>query len=95
MALSKSQHQKNYIKKNREFLVSLKNKPCADCKVQYPPYVMDFDHAEGSYKEYVVAWMPARFGRKKILAEISKCDLVCSNCHRIRTHERKKASLAQ
>jgi hypothetical protein len=25
---------------------------------------------------------------EKLLAEIAKCDLVCSNCHRIRTWER-------
>jgi hypothetical protein len=27
--------------------------------------------------------------KKNILKEIKKCDLVCANCHRIRTHERK------
>jgi hypothetical protein len=25
----------------------LKARPCADCGVQYPPYIMDFDHVSG------------------------------------------------
>jgi hypothetical protein len=27
--------------------------------------------------------------KKKIDEEIAKCEIVCSNCHRIRTHQRK------
>jgi len=26
------------------------------------------------------------WGRDKVLVEIAKCDLVCANCHRLRTH---------
>ena len=26
------------------------------------------------------------FSNKKVLEEIAKCDIVCANCHRIRTH---------
>lgn len=27
------------------------------------------------------------YGRKRIEAELELCDLVCANCHRIRTHK--------
>lgn len=30
------------------------------------------------------------YGPESILEEIDKCDLVCANCHRIRTAERDK-----
>lgn len=74
-------------KKTKEYVDSLKeNKPCADCGVSYPPYVMDFDHV-GS-KTMNISKMRQVNGRDTIDKEISKCELVCANCHRIRTHTR-------
>lgn len=73
---------------NIEFLRSLKDKPCADCGMSYPAHVMDFDHLDGSQKTANVSSM-AKWSRTAILREIAKCELVCSNCHRIRTHERR------
>lgn len=71
-----------------EFITSLKQKPCMDCGVQYPHYVMDFDHREN--KKYNVSLMGRRLlnSKESILKEIEKCDLICSNCHRIRTYKR-------
>lgn len=72
-------------------VASIKDVPCMDCGVKYPPYVMDFDHVRGK-KEFNIA--AKKHGRtlEKLLDEIDKCDIVCSNCHRIRTHERRKSS---
>ena len=65
--------------------------PCLDCGVSYPPHVMDFDHVRG-VKISNVSVMLARDATKKRAAdEIAKCELVCSNCHRVRTHRRKEA----
>ncbi len=36
--------------KRREYLRAVKSRPCADCGVQYPYYVMDFDHRAGEEK---------------------------------------------
>ncbi len=65
-----------------------KERPCADCGVQYPYYVMDFDHRDGEEKVAMLSkmWWSASVAR--VEAEIAKCDLVCANCHRQRTHER-------
>lgn len=69
---------------------SLKEAPCTDCGVQYPPVCMDFDHLPGTEKIMDLATARARkWSKGKILAEIDKCELVCSNCHRIRTANRK------
>lgn len=75
----------------RNFVKDLKdNKPCKDCGVCYPYYVMDFDHKPEFEKKLCVNQLTAQRATKEILLnEISKCDLVCSNCHRIRTHERR------
>lgn len=69
----------------------LKSAPCADCCQSYPFYVMDFDHVRGE-KIGDIARMVANGQRKKVLAEIAKCDVVCANCHRERTHQREQGS---
>jgi hypothetical protein len=75
--------------KKADFIDSLKDVPCKDCGIKYPPYVMDFDHLPEFTK---VANIPKlvnkRANHRSLLAEISKCEVVCSNCHRIRTMTR-------
>jgi hypothetical protein len=63
--------------------------PCADCGKQYPHYVMDFDHVRGE-KVGNVADMINRNCSGGVWQEIEKCELVCANCHRCRTHSRRQ-----
>lgn len=68
----------------------MKMKPCADCGIQYNPWCMDFDHRPGEIKTAEVSFL--RRGTNcsidKIMSEIAKCDVVCSNCHRERSYRR-------
>lgn len=85
--------EKSEVRKTKAYLAryiqDLKSKtPCMDCKESYPYYVMDFDHVRGR-KQANVAELINTLSKKRIDEEISKCEIVCSNCHRIRTHERK------
>ena len=59
--------------------------PCVDCGGEFNPVAMDFDHVRGE-KRWTIA-MGVRLGRPwgEIKIEITKCDLVCANCHRVRT----------
>lgn len=82
----------NYKKAQQELVRSLKNKPCADCGVQYGSEVMEFDHIDPSTKKFSLA--NARTSLENILIEAAKCDVVCANCHRIRTSIRRKNNLA-
>jgi hypothetical protein len=76
--------------KRLKWLHELKSRPCMDCHNQFPTCCMDFDHRIGTVKYGNVSSMFANWSsRKKIIAELAKCDLVCSNCHRIRTRSRK------
>ncbi len=78
------------IEANKAYVDALKSKPCTDCARTYHPYVMDFDH-RGTDKRIDVSMMVTRaYGLKTILKEIAKCDLVCSNCHRLRTLSRRQ-----
>lgn len=70
----------------RDYVRSLKNKPCADCSVVYPYYVMQFDHMHS--KEHNIATLVNYNNRVKIESEIAKCEIVCANCHAERTHRR-------
>lgn len=69
------------------FIRSLKDQPCSDCGRKFPHYVMDFDHREGKSVNLSHPRVK-RWGKERILREASKCDVVCANCHRIRTYER-------
>src|SRR5205807_1562968 len=80
-----------YREKNRrmrqrlqQMIRQAKSVPCMDCGVSYPYYVMDFDHR--GEKEGLVSVMINTLSPTRIRAEMAKCDVVCSNCHRIRTY---------
>lgn len=62
---------------------------CVDCGYNASPVALDFDHLPGSGKRRDVSLM-ATCSWAAILAEIEKCEVVCSNCHRIRTQERRQ-----
>jgi len=73
-----------------------KNRPCADCGVQYSYYVMDLDHREGTTKRLGLSRLAKRGAAKQvILDEIAKCDVVCANCYRERTYRRKQWTKAK
>lgn len=64
------------------------NNPCVDCGQKYAGCVMDFDHVENN-KLGGVSTLISTSGRNKVWEEIAKCELVCANCHRLRTHKRR------
>lgn len=76
--------------KSRENAEKLKeykeSQPCTDCGIFFPSYVMDFDHTSDNKESNVGNLIKSSWER--ILKEIKKCELVCSNCHRERTHSR-------
>jgi hypothetical protein len=68
----------------------LKAAPCMDCHQSYAPCVMDFDHRPGEDKSFELKTPNmVHFKMETIMTEIAKCDLVCANCHRLRTRRRR------
>lgn len=93
---SNSANRRKHVKRNHarvtlkrredsEFVNTLKDKPCLDCGREFPPCAMQFDHVRGKKIMNVSRMAKRTFSRKKLLAEIAKCELVCANCHAIRT----------
>ena len=92
MAQCKTCSTKASLKRHKEHhnkIMALKNKPCADCGLVFLPCAMDFDHRIGEEKLFQ---FNAFQSWERTLKELSKCDLVCSNCHRIRTWKRQQKS---
>lgn len=75
------------VKIIRALLWEIKSGPCKDCGNCYPPYVMDLDHVRGVKIAGVGSML--NHSEKTFLAEVAKCELVCANCHRERTHKRR------
>lgn len=82
--------------RNYRYIEEVKKKSkCKDCgNSDYR--VLDFDHLPEFKKVNDISTL-AHHGCSisKIEEEIKKCDVICSNCHRIRTWKRKQALIAQ
>lgn len=84
-AQAKANHAR-WREARRNWVNLKKAAPCKDCGGTFPPVCMDFDHLGD--KSFEIAKHYARVGIKRLEQEIAKCDLVCANCHRIRTFSR-------
>jgi hypothetical protein len=71
----------------QEELDKMKAQPCMDCGGRFPACAMDFDHVRGK-KKFVLSAIGGH-NWNKVLKEAKKCDVVCANCHRIRTTRRR------
>lgn len=85
-------NSQRYRARNKKYVDDLRSAtPCTDCGNSYPPYVMDFDHLDGEEKFRNVADMVGRAVSLELLQlEIAKCEIVCANCHRERTYQRRQ-----
>ena len=84
---ARSQAQKAKL---RKIIQDLKEKdPCVDCGVHYPSFVMQFDHRDAAIKVGCVSALMQTSSKKTVFDEIAKCDLVCANCHAMRTFSRE------
>lgn len=73
----------------RDELRALRAVPCADCGGVFEPHQMDFDHRDPTTKSFRLTSGAAMLAcTARLEAEIAKCDVVCANCHRVRTRQR-------
>jgi len=78
---------RTFIEDTETRIKELRSVPCMDCGNSFPSICMDFDHRVPSLKLFAIsAWRG--YSPAAIENEIAKCDVVCSNCHRIRTQSR-------
>lgn len=61
---------------------------CLDCGEAKSSVAMDFDHV-GEKTENVSRLVNNGVTLDRLRKEIAQCELVCANCHQIRTHQRR------
>ena len=84
-------NNERYRRRIADLLLELKRGPCTDCGSIHP-MAMEFDHVWG-VKDTIIAYAARRhFSLQRLMAELAKCQLVCSNCHRVRTAGRIQAA---
>ena len=90
-------NREKYNAKQRESYVVRRDKVnalklergCADCGYNAHPAALEFDHLPEYEKEFTIG-PSIRLSWEKLEAEIAKCEVVCANCHAVRTAERRK-----
>lgn len=75
-------------RKMKYLLVEGAGSTCLDCGFQGPPFLFDFDHRNPNHKSFGISSGITR-SIASLREEAEKCDLVCSNCHRMRTHKQR------
>ena len=83
----------NIKKKIGKYVLDYKKRSkCFDCGVKGDKYpeVLDFDHVNGNKEFNISEFRLHTSGFNKVKKEIRKCEIVCANCHRIRTANRKR-----
>lgn len=69
---------------------ALKAGPCVDCGERLHPAAMTFDHRPGTQKIRDLATLAGRGLTGLFERELPKCDVVCANCHAVRTFRRRE-----
>lgn len=76
--------------KARAYIIEyLTKNHCTDCKATNL-MILEFDHLGD--KEFTIAkLLQSSAALSRIISEIKKCEVVCANCHRIRTYTRNQS----
>ena len=66
---------------------------CADCGYNEHPVALQFDHLPEFEKKFELS-RADQYTWEETEAELAKCEVVCANCHAIRTFNRKAEEYA-
>lgn len=76
------------LQRTRFLIEFFKVNPCVDCG-ERDPVILEFDHLRD--KSFAIGTALSGRNWDSILREIAKCEVVCANCHRRRTAQRRGA----
>lgn len=83
------ERQRARVRAARAWMASLKEGvACVDCGKVFPTWIMHWDHLPGFEKVACISELVGSRRRSIAVAELEKCELVCANCHVLRTVRR-------
>src|SRR5690606_10576655 len=62
---------------------------CARCGYREHAAALDFDHKDPNKKKFNISTRYIHATDSDLMAELNKCEVLCANCHRVRTFEEK------
>lgn len=75
----------SFTKENRQIMTAWKQRPCTDCGKRFPDCAMQADHI--GVKNFGFNNLN-HVTSAELQAELALCELVCANCHAVRTQLR-------
>lgn len=85
----KNEFFRKRYEKNKEIIHQYKiDKGCTDCGYNECQEALEFDHIMPRLRGTVSSQMGKSM--KVIMKEVARCEVVCANCHNIRTYNRRK-----
>lgn len=81
----KSHYKSEQRKQRWEFIIQMKGGCCQRCGISYHYSVYDLHHRDPTKKEFSIGLDIGNVSFERLIEEVDKCDLLCSNCHRL-TH---------
>jgi len=80
--LSRSRRRKIEVKKKKDYIQNYKSKHSCQICGENQTVCLSFHHRDPEEKRFTIHSAAAkRYGMKSIKEEISKCDILCLNCH--------------
>jgi len=77
---------RNWHRSKKVELIKISGGTCSKCGIKFNgdnAAIFDFHHLNPKVKEQSITYMLTRFSLKRILPELKKCVMLCSNCHRL------------
>lgn len=83
-------NKRNRIKNREWYNEYKKTLKCNRCPENHPA-CLEFHHEDSNEKEFNVSELiGSTYSVEKIMEEIEKCEVLCSNCHRKHHHKKRK-----
>lgn len=83
---NRRKRDKELARQQREYVAAYKEaEGCKVCGIK-EAVVLDLDHRDPAQKRGNVSTMCGKVSWDSLYAEIAKCDVLCANCHRRKTH---------